>query len=232
MLDDVSFRLAPGTVLGLLGRTGGGKTTITRLISRLYDPDQGTVRLGGVDLRTVSPGSLRRAVGVVTQDVQLFRATVKENLTFFDRESDDKAVLAVLDRAGLGDWVRGLGLGTVLEAGGGGLSAGESQLLAFARVFLQDPGVVVLDEPSSRLDPATEAMLAGASERLFSGRTVIIVAHRLDTVRTADQIMVVEGGRIVEYDERAALAGDPASRYSRLLAAGSRSGLLPEGPRS
>jgi ABC-type multidrug transport system fused ATPase/permease subunit len=219
VLDDVSFRLAPGSVLGLLGRTGGGKTTITRLISRLYDPDRGVVALGGMDLRHVRSDSLRRAVGVVTQDVQLFRATVKDNLTFFAKRSDDE-ILGVLDATGLGEWVRSVGLATELGAGGQGLSAGEQQLLAFARVFLQDPGVVILDEPSSRLDPATELLLAAATERLFSGRTVVIVAHRLETVRTADEIMVVDTGRVVEHGRREELASNPGSHYARLLAAG------------
>jgi ABC-type multidrug transport system fused ATPase/permease subunit len=216
VLDRVSFRLVAGTVLGLLGRTGGGKTTITRLISHLYEPTQGVVRIGEVDLRTAEPRSLRRALGVVTQDVQLFRASVRENLTLFQGRSDDE-ILSVLDRAGLGSWVRLIGLETELGSGGQGLSAGEQQLLAFARVFLQDPGVVILDEPSSRLDPATESLLAVATERLFAGRTVVIIAHRLETVRTADEIMVVDEGRIVEHGARARLAADPQSRYAGLL---------------
>jgi ATP-binding cassette, subfamily B, bacterial len=229
VLDGVSFRLAPGTVLGLLGRTGGGKTTITRLVSRLYDPTAGTVRLSDVDLREVDPAALRRAVGVVTQDVQLFRASIRDNLTFFG-DLADADLLAVLDAAGLGGWVRSLGLDTELGPGGAGLSAGEQQLLAFSRVFLQDPGLVVLDEPSSRLDPSTEAVLAAATERLFSGRTVMIVAHRLETVRLADEIMVVDEGRMVEHGRRDALAADPTSRYATLLATGRGEDLLGRSP--
>jgi ATP-binding cassette subfamily B protein len=232
VLDDVNFRLEPGTVLGLLGRTGGGKTTITRLMARLYDPDAGAVRIGEIDVRSASFDSLRRGLGVVTQDVQLFRATVRDNLTLFGDRSDAE-ILAILDRAGLGTWIRTIGLDTQLGTGGQGLSAGEQQLLAFARVFLQDPGAVILDEPSSRLDPATEGLLAVATERLFSGRTVVIVAHRLETVRTADEIMVVESGQVVEHGHREDLALDPDTRYSRLLAAGSDSSgwleLLEEG---
>ncbi len=152
VLDDVSFTLAPGKSLGLLGRTGGGKTTITRLIARLYDPDRGVVRVGGHDLRSLRSESLRRSVGVVTQDVQLFQASVRDNLTFF-AERPDEEILDVLERVGLGPWIGRLGLDTELGAGGQGLSAGEQQLLAFARVFLQDPGVVILDEPSSRPRP-------------------------------------------------------------------------------
>ncbi|MGH8958291.1 MAG: ABC transporter ATP-binding protein [Acidimicrobiia bacterium] len=219
VLDRVNFRLEAGTVLGLLGRTGGGKTTITRLISHLYEPTLGAVRIGGIDLKTVEPASLRRALGVVTQDVQLFRATVRDNLTLFQERSDEE-ILSVLDRTGLGSWVRLIGLETDLGSGGQGLSAGEQQLLAFARVFLQDPGVVILDEPSSRLDPATESLLAVATQRLFAGRTVVIIAHRLETVRTADEIMVVDEGRIVEHGSRPELATDPHSRYAGLLRLG------------
>ncbi len=219
VLDEVTFTLAPGRSLGLLGRTGGGKTTITRLIARLYDPDVGVVRVGGHDLRSLDPESLRHSVGVVTQDVQLFQATVRDNLTFFAERRDDE-ILAVLERVGLGPWIGKLGLDTELGAGGQGLSAGEQQLLAFARVFLQDPGVVILDEPSSRLDPVTEMLLATATERLYAGRTVVIIAHRLETVRTADEIMVVDAGRIVEHGPRQALAADPTTRYSALLATG------------
>jgi ABC-type multidrug transport system fused ATPase/permease subunit len=219
ILHDVSLELGAGRSLGLLGRTGGGKTTMTRLISRLYDPSSGSVQLGGMDIRRVRSASLRRAVGVVTQDVQLFRATVRENLTFFEGRPDDE-ILATLDQAGLGSWIREIGLDTELGSAGQGLSAGQQQLLAFARVFLQDPGVVILDEPSSRLDPATETLLSSATERLFSGRTVVIIAHRLETVRTADEIAVVDSGRIVEHGQREALAADPESRYARLLTAG------------
>lgn len=220
ILHGLSFELPPGTVLGLLGRTGGGKTTTTRLISRLYDPAGGVVRLGGIDACEVSSASLRRRVGVVPQDVQLFRASVRDNLTFFDRTRTDDELLADLDGAGLGSWVRDLGLGTELGAGGSGLSAGESQLLAFARVFLQDPGIVILDEPASRLDPATEQLVADAAERLFANRTVVIIAHRLETVRMADEIMVIDGGRIAEHGPRDVLAETPGTRYANLLAAG------------
>ena len=219
VLADVSFALAPGKSLGLLGRTGGGKTTITRLIARLYDPDRGVVRVGGHDLRSLRSQSLRRSVGVVTQDVQLFQASVRDNLTFF-AERPDEEILDVLERVGLGPWIARLGLDTELGAGGQGLSAGEQQLLAFARVFLQDPGVVILDEPSSRLDPITEMLLATATERLYAGRTVVIIAHRLETVRLADEIMVVDAGRIVEHGPRQTLAADPTTRYAALLATG------------
>jgi ATP-binding cassette, subfamily B, bacterial len=226
VLQDLSFHLPPGRVLGLLGRTGSGKTTLTRLLFRFYDPDRGQVGLGDggrlVDVRTVPLANLRGRVGMVTQNVQLFHATVRDNLTFFDgRVSDDK-IRQVIHELGLREWLESLpcGLDTMLESGGGGLSAGEAQLLAFMRVFLQDPGLVILDEASSRLDPATEHLLERAVARLVQGRTAIIIAHRLGTVQRADDIMILEGGRIGEHGDRVALAGDPESRFHGLLQAG------------
>ncbi|ADI13642.1 ABC transporter ATP-binding protein [Truepera radiovictrix] len=226
ILDEVSFRLEPGKVLGLLGRTGSGKTTLTRLLLRHYDASAGSLRLGplggGVEVRDIDPDVLRRRIGLVTQEVQLFHASVRDNLTFFDPTVPDERITAVLHDLGLGSWLAGLenGLDTLLAAGGSGLSAGQAQLLAFARVFLTDPGLVILDEPSSRLDPATEALLERAVDRLLAGRTAIIIAHRLKTVRRADDILVLEGGRVLEHGPRARLARDPRSRFYRLLRAG------------
>jgi ATP-binding cassette subfamily B protein len=222
ILDDVDFKIEPGQVLGLLGRTGSGKTTIARLLFRLYDPQQGEVRLNGVDVRTPKLKNLRQSVAMVTQDVQLFKATVRDNLTFFDREISDQAVEDALRDLGLWNWVQELpeGLDTVLESGGGGLSAGEAQLLAFTRVFLRNPGLVVLDEASSRLDPATEQLIERAVDKLFEGRTAIIIAHRLATVRRADRIMILEEGRIIEQGDRAHLAADIDSRFAQLLRTG------------
>jgi ABC-type multidrug transport system fused ATPase/permease subunit len=217
-LTGVSFDLAPGQTLGLLGRTGSGKTTLTRLLFRLYDPTEGTVRLGGVDARAADLQALRARVGLVTQDVQLFRGTLRQNLTFFDDDVDDERITAVLNELGLHTWLSGQehGLDTVLDSAGRNLSAGESQLIAFARVFLKDPGLIILDEPSSRLDPVTERHLETALQRLLHGRTAIIIAHRLETVERVDRIMIMDKGGIIEEGERAALAADSASRYFRL----------------
>ncbi len=222
VLTDVTFELGPGKVLGLLGRTGSGKTTLTRLLLRLHDPDAGTVRLGGVDIRDVSLHDLRARVGMVTQDVQLFQATLRDNLTFFNPRLSDKQVQAALDALGLWEWCQTMsqGLDTTLQAGGQSLSAGEAQLLALARVFLKAPGLVILDEASSRLDPATERLLGQAMSRLLQGRTAIIVAHRLATVQRADEIMVLQDGRVGEHGERHALANDPTSRFYSLLQTG------------
>ena len=221
-LSDVSLRLEAGRVLGLLGRTGSGKTSIARLLFRLYDPTLGAVRLGGVDVRSAPLAHVRRRVGVVTQEVQLFHASVRDNLTFFDRTLDDERLLETIELMELWSWFASLpdGLDTRLPAHGGGLSAGEAQLLAFARVFLKDPGLIILDEASARLDPATERRIEQSIDRLLSGRTAVIIAHRLSTVQRADEILVLEQGRVVERGPRGVLAADPRSHFASLLRAG------------
>jgi ATP-binding cassette subfamily B protein len=158
----------------------------------------------------------------VTQDVQLFQASVRDNLTFFDPSIPDAHLEAVLRELALWDWAVSLpqGLSTVLGTGGHGLSAGEAQLLAFGRVFLKDPGLVVLDEASSRLDPITERRMERAIDRLFTGRTGLIIAHRLATVQRADDILILEQGRVIETGRRASLAADPTSYYAGLLRTG------------
>ncbi len=217
-LKNVSFELAPGERLGLLGRTGSGKTTLTRLLFRLYDPTEGRVSVGGVDLREADEARLKERVGLVTQDVQLFRGTLRDNLTFFEPGQSDHRLVQVLEELGLGEWLSNqeAGLDTELDSGGRNLSAGEAQLIALARVFLKDPGLVVLDEPSSRLDPLTEKRLEAAMERLMAGRTAIVIAHRLETVERVDSILVMDGGRVVEHGRRSELAADPTTRYARL----------------
>ncbi len=220
VLSEVSFTLKAGHTVGLLGRTGSGKTSLTRLVSRLYDPASGQVLLGGLPTSAVQLADLRRRVAVVTQDVQLFQASVRDNLTFFNPLVEDHRVRAALAEVGLEVWLDSLPDGLHSQLPVGSLSAGESQLLAFARVMLQDPGLIVLDEPSSRLDPATEARLTAAMQRLLSGRTAIVIAHRLDTVARADDILVLGAGRVLEHGPRATLARDRNSEYSRLIAAG------------
>ncbi len=222
VLKTVDFRLEPGKILGLLGRTGSGKTTLARLIFRLYDPQQGAIRLDGVDIRDPQLKALRQRVAMVTQDVQLFQATVRDNLTFFDATISDEQIQAVIAQLELADWYNSLpeGLDTKLETGGRGLSAGEAQLLAFTRVFLRDPGLVILDEASSRLDPATEQLIERAVEKLLQNRTAIIIAHRLGTVQRADEVMILQEGAVIEHGDRAQLAGDPGSRFYGLLQTG------------
>ncbi len=222
VLHDVTFALEPGKVMGLLGRTGSGKTTISRLLFRLYDPTEGAIRLNGVDLRDLPLSLLRQRIGLVTQDVQLFQATVRDNLTFFDPTIPDDRIMAVIHTMELESWFARLppGLDTHLEASGGGLSAGEAQLLAFIRVFLRDPGLVILDEPSSRLDLATERLIERGVSALLRDRTGLIIAHRLATVQRADLIMTLGDGRILEYGPREELANTPDSRFATLLRMG------------
>jgi ABC-type multidrug transport system fused ATPase/permease subunit len=218
-LHDITLDLPPGRVLGILGRTGSGKTTLTRLLCRLYDPGAGVIRLGGVDLRTAPLPDLRRRVGVVTQEVQLFQATLRDNITFFDATITDARIEGALAELGLAAWVRAMpaGLDTPLAAGGRGFSAGEAQLLAFTRLLLRDPGLVILDEAAARLDPITEQRLEGAIDRLLRHRTGVIVAHRLHTLQRADDILILEQGRVVEYGTRAELAARPDTRFAQLL---------------
>jgi len=220
VLRDISFRVEPGRVLGLLGRTGSGKTTIGRLFVRFYDPTSGVIRLGGADVRDVPLSDVRGRVGLVTQDVQLFHASVRDNLTFFDARISDERIMAVLRELGLLDWAQSLPEGLDTQIGPRSLSGGEAQLLAFARVFFKDPGLVILDEASSRLDPATEQLVERAVGALLRGRTAIIIAHRLATVHRADEILILEDGAVLEHGARSALAADPASRFASLLRTG------------
>lgn len=222
VLSRLSLDLKPGSVLGLLGRTGSGKTTLGRLIFRLYDVRSGSIRINNMDLRDANLNSLRHNIAIVTQDVQLFRASIRDNLTFFDRSIPDEKIIATLEELEMGDWFRNLpqGLDTELETGSRSLSAGEAQLLAFTRVFLRNPGLVILDEASSRLDPATEQKLERAIDKLLQGRTAIIIAHRLHTIHRADDILILEKGVVSEYGNRKTLASDPTSRFHQLLQTG------------
>ena len=219
VLTEISFTLPPGKILGLLGRTGSGKTTLTRLLLRFYDPQKGMLYLDGVPLTEIPLAFLRGRIGLVTQEVQLFNDSLRHNLTLFDPTIADERILNAFEQLGLMDWYRSLPdhLETKLDPGGSRLSAGEAQLLALVRVFLRDPGLIILDEASSRLDPATEARLERAIQRLLSGRTAMIIAHRLATVQRADYIMILENGRQVEYGEREKLAEDLNSLFAHLL---------------
>ncbi len=217
ILHNISFCLEPGRVLALLGRTGSGKTTIARLLMRFYEPTSGSFRLGGVDMRTLALAELRQRVGMVTQEVQLFDATLRDNFTFFDPSIADSRLLEVIHELGLTDWYATLPDGLESRLSPGGLSAGQAQLLAMGRVFLGDPSLVILDEATARLDLATQQLLTRALGRLLIGRTAIVIAHRLETVEQVDEVLVLEGGRMIEHGARAALASDPTSRFHQML---------------
>ncbi|GCE46189.1 ATP-binding cassette subfamily B protein/ATP-binding cassette subfamily C protein [Thermosporothrix hazakensis] len=219
VLRNVSFSLVPGRVLGVVGRTGSGKTTLTRLLLRSYDPQVGTVRLNGVDLRDVKLAAIRSRIGMVTQEVHLFRASVRDNLTLFEAGFSDERIREILETLGLADWLQELpqGLDTVLLSDGAGLSAGQAQVIACARIMLHDPDLVILDEASSRLDPLTDRLVHTALGRMLEGRTGIIIAHRLATLTYADEILVMEDGQVREHGPRRALMADPNSRFAELL---------------
>lgn len=222
ILRDLTFALQAGETVGLLGRTGSGKSTLARLLLRLYDPQEGDLCFNGVALCDTPLAELRQRVGLVTQDVQLFQGTVRDNITFFDKSIDDKEIHETIALLGLENWLNSLPQGLETELGGDGnaLSAGEAQLLAFTRVFLKDPGLVILDEASSRLDPTTERRIERAIDRLLAGRTGVIIAHRLATVERVDKILILEQGRMVEFGDRKALARNPDSRFAHLLRVG------------
>jgi ATP-binding cassette, subfamily B, bacterial len=219
ILKGVTFRLEPGAVLGVLGRTGIGKSTLAKLLLRLHDPDEGRICLGELDLRDVRLDSLRQRVGLVTQEVQIFHASVRDNLSLFDPTISDVLMADVLEELGLDAWLQRLphGLDTVLAPHSSGMSAGEAQLLAFARVFLRDPGLIILDEASSRLDPATEQRLERAIDRLLQGRTGVVIAHRLATIQRVDQVLILGSQGPREWGEREALERDSTSVLASLL---------------
>lgn len=200
VLSGVSFHAEPGRMVALVGPSGAGKSTLTHLVSRLYDPTEGRVRVGGLDLREVTEDSLHSAVGVVTQDAQLFHDTVGANLRYARPEATDAELVEALRMARLGSLLERLpqGLDTMVGDRGYRLSGGEKQRLAIARLLLKAPSVVILDEATAHLDSESEAAVQEALAVALEGRTSLVIAHRLATVREADQILVLEDGRILE----------------------------------
>jgi ATP-binding cassette subfamily B protein len=224
VLRGVSFRAEPGQLVALVGPSGAGKTTISQLVTRMYDVDSGAVRIGGVDVREATLQSLRDAVGVVTQDAHMFHDTIRANLVYAAPEATDDQLWEALDAAQVGDLVRSLpdGLDTLVGDRGYRLSGGEKQRMAIARLLLKAPGVVVLDEATAHLDSESEAAVQRALSIALQGRTSLVIAHRLSTVREADQILVLEEGRVVEHgrhDELLEGVGLYTELYRRQFAA-------------
>jgi ATP-binding cassette subfamily B protein len=200
VLFDVSFSAAPGELVALVGRSGAGKTTISMLVSRLYDVDSGSVRIDGVEIREASFASLRSKVGVVTQDPYLFHDSIRANLLYCRPTATEEELFSALSQAQVATVVAALpdGLDTVVGDRGYRLSGGEKQRVAIARLILKAPDVVVLDEATAHLDSESEAAVQRALRVALSGRTSLVIAHRLSTVRRADCLLVVDSGRIVE----------------------------------
>lgn len=224
VLHDIDFHVEPGQLVALVGPSGAGKTTITHLIPRLFDAQSGSVRINGIDVRDVTFESLQQCVGVVTQDAHLFHDTIRANLTYSRPQATDEEIRVALREAQILELVESLpeGLDTMVGERGYRFSGGEKQRLAIARLLLKSPDLVVLDEATAHLDSASEEAVQQALERALAGRTAIVIAHRLSTVLNADQILVVQDGRIVQrgtHDELAAEQGLYASLYQRQFAA-------------
>ena len=224
VLHDIDFTVDPGQLVALVGPSGSGKTTITHLIPRLYDVQSGTVRINGVDVRDATLSSLHARVGIVTQDTHLFHDTIRANLTYARPDATDQQIRVALEDAQILDVVDSLpdGLDTMVGERGYRFSGGEKQRLAIARLLLKSPDLVVLDEATAHLDSRSEAAVQQALERALAGRTAIVIAHRLSTVLKADQILVVQDGRIVQrgtHEQLAAAPGLYAQLYQRQFAA-------------
>jgi ATP-binding cassette subfamily B protein len=210
VLHDISFRVAPGRMVALVGPSGAGKTTISSLVPRLYDVSAGSIELNGIDLRRATMESIRDVVGVVTQDPHLFHDTLRSNLMYARHDATEADVMAALDQAQIGHLVASLpdGLDTVIGERGYRLSGGEKQRVALARLMLKAPDIVVLDEATAHLDSESEAAVQRALRETLSGRTSLVIAHRLSTVREADELLVVDDGRIVERGTHASLLAE------------------------
>jgi ATP-binding cassette subfamily B protein len=200
ILDDMSFEAKPGQMVALVGPTGAGKTTIINLLTRFYEIDSGTIQIDGVDIRDLKKNDLRRKLGLVLQDTYLFGATVMENIRYGRLDATDADVFRAAEMADADHFIRQLphGYDTVLSERAGNLSQGQRQLLAIARTLLAEPSILILDEATSSVDTRTEARIQKSLLRLMEGRTSFVIAHRLSTIRDADQVLVIDGGKIVE----------------------------------
>ena len=200
VLHDISLYAKPGQKIAFVGSTGAGKTTITNLINRFYDVQEGSIVYDGIDVREIRKDSLRRSLGIVLQDTHLFTGTITDNIRFGKLDATDEEVVEAAKIANAHSFIRRLpkGYQTMVTADGANLSQGQRQLLAIARAAAANPPVLILDEATSSIDTRTEALIEKGMDRLMEGRTVFVIAHRLSTVRNADAIMVLEHGRIIE----------------------------------
>jgi len=219
VIRDVSVDIEPGSTVALVGATGAGKSTLAKLIARLYDPDEGVVSIDGIDLRDVREESLRAEMGIVPQEGHLFSGTIADNVRFAHPLASDDDVRRALDAVGALEFVDGLpdGMDTDVQERGARLSAGQRQLICFARALVADPRLIILDEATSSIDIGTERRIEEALDRLLVGRTAVVIAHRLSTIRRADRILVVQDGQIAEqgsHDELMRAGGQYAGLYA------------------
>ncbi|MDE5597393.1 MAG: ABC transporter ATP-binding protein/permease, partial [Lachnospiraceae bacterium] len=220
VLDDVNFKIKPGETIALVGPTGAGKSTIVNLISRFYDVQQGIVRIDGKDVKKVSIESLRKQMGIMTQDNFLFSGTIKENIRYGKLDATDEEIIAAAKAVNAHDFIMKLdkGYDTELSERGGGLSIGQKQLLAFARTMVSMPKILVLDEATSSIDTKTELLVQSGIEHLLQGRTSFVIAHRLSTIQRADRIFVIDDGRIVEEGNAQELLQKKGAYYQLYMA--------------
>ena len=215
VLNQINLNVDAGQTVALVGETGAGKTTIVKLLARFHDPTSGCVRVDGVDLRTVTQASLRRQMGMVLQDPFLFTGTVKENILFGRLDANDEEVIRAAQAVGAHEFIMGLknGYETSVEEGGATLSVGQRQLISFARALLADPRILILDEATSSVDTQTEQIIQHALATLLKGRTSFVIAHRLSTITSADKIVVIHDGKIVEQGSHTELLANQGMYY-------------------
>ena len=215
VLHDISLYAEPGQKVAFVGATGAGKTTITNLLNRFYDIADGKIRYDGININKIKKGALRRSLGIVLQDTNLFTGTVMDNIRYGNLSASDDDCIRAAKLAGADDYITRLpdGYATMLTGNGANLSQGQRQLLAIARAAVADPPVMILDEATSSIDTRTEAIVQRGMDALMQGRTVFVIAHRLSTVKNADVIMVLDHGRIIERGSHEKLIADKGQYY-------------------
>ena len=215
VLHDITLYAEPGQKIAFVGATGAGKTTITNLINRFYDIDDGKIRYDGININKIRKADLRRSLGIVLQEVNLFTGTVMENLRYGNPDATDEECIAAAKLANADGFIRMLpqGYDTVLKGDGSGLSQGQRQLISIARAAVSDPPVMILDEATSSIDTRTEALVQGGMDKLMKGRTVFVIAHRLSTVQNSDVIMVLDHGHIIERGNHEKLIAEKGTYY-------------------